>query len=165
MTAAELERLAREQRHVLLACARQRARTSEDAEDAVQQALTIAFAIRERIRPRSAVAYIAVIAQHEASRLGRLSDGLVSLDQPVASGQATRHDALPDHREADRDAVIDALSALRRAKPDQARALIARALGWRYREICDAFEWTYTKTNRCVTEGRADLRRRAGTGS
>jgi DNA-directed RNA polymerase specialized sigma24 family protein len=163
MTAAELELLACEQRHVLLTIARRRARTEQDAEDAVQQALAIAFTHRERIRPQTAVAYVGVIAQHEASRLRRLSDGLVSLDQPVASGQASRHDALPDDRQADRDAVIDALTALRRAKRDHARALIARALGWRYREICDAFEWTYTKTNRCVTEGRADLRGRDGT--
>ncbi len=35
---------------------------------------------------------------------------------------------------------------------------MARALGWRYREICDAFAWSYTKTNRCLTEGRAAAR-------
>jgi hypothetical protein len=31
------------------------------------------------------------------------------------------------------------------------------------REIGAAFGWTYTKTDRCLKEGRAALRRRAGT--
>src|SRR3954453_20513933 len=164
MTAAELERLARDQWPRLLAVARRHARTRADAEDAVQEALAIAFAIRERIRPQSATAYIAVIAKHEASRLGRRFDGLRSLDQPVPGTDGARAiDLLADHRQPDRDAVIDALSSLRRAKPDHARALMARALGWPYREICDAFEWTYTNVYRPVTEGRAALCEQAPT--
>ncbi len=161
MTAAELEHLAREKRPVLLANARRRARTSQDAEDAVQEALAIAFAVRERIRAPTALAYIAVIAQHEASRLRRHADRCWSLDEPVpGTNAASAFEVLADPRQADPDAVLDALSALRHAKPDHARALMARMLGWRYREICDAFQWSYTKTNRCVTEGRAQLRQR-----
>jgi DNA-directed RNA polymerase specialized sigma24 family protein len=161
MTTAELERLAHDQWPRLLAVARRYARTRADAEDAVQEALAIALAVRERIRSESAAAYVAVIAQHEASRFGRRFDRLRSLDQPVPGIEgASAIDVLADHREPDREAVIDALSSLREAKPDHARALMARALGWRYSEICDAFEWSYTKTNRSVTEGRAALRER-----
>ena len=161
MTAAELERLAREQRGLLLAMAQRRARTRADAEDAVQEALAIAFAVRERIRVSTAVAYIAVIAQHEASRLRRHADRLRSLDRLVpGAGGASAVDLLADARQPNPDAVLDALDGLRHAKPDHARALLARMVGLDYREICDAFEWTYTKTNRCVTEGRAQLRQR-----
>src|SRR3954449_11636292 len=160
MTAAELERLARDQRGVLLAFARRRARNRQDAEDAVQEALVIAFNHRERIRAQTAIAYVAVVAQHEASRLRRQSERLTSLDQAPAGSGLLRHELVADCRAADADAVIDALAGLRAIKPDQARALMARAVGWRYREICDAFAWSYTKTNRCVTEGRAALRER-----
>ena len=163
MTAAELERLAREQRPKLLALASRRARSRADAEDAVQEALLIAFTVRERIRPQSALGYIAVIAQHEASRLGRHAERLRSLDQPIAGNDGVcALDLLADPRQPDHDAVIDALVAMRQAKPDQAKALMARTLGWRYREISDTFGWTYTKTNRSVTEGRAALRQRIG---
>jgi DNA-directed RNA polymerase specialized sigma24 family protein len=159
VTTAELERLAREQRPALLACARRRARTNEDAEDAVQQALAIALGVRERIRAETAVAYISVIARHEAIRLSEERDRHRSLDQPLsANGRGNPHDVLADPRRVDVDAVIDALAALRDAKPDHARAMMARTLGWRYAEICEAFGWSYTKTNRCVTEGRAALR-------
>ena len=159
MTAAELELLAREQRATLLAFARTRARTREDAEDAVQQALTIALRVRERIHTATAVAYVGVIARHEASRLRAEAERHRSLDQPLAAtGPACLGDALADPRQVDLDELVDLLGALREAKPDHARALMARALGWRYREIAEAFGWTYTKTNRCVTEGRAVLR-------
>jgi RNA polymerase sigma factor (sigma-70 family) len=163
MTAAELERLACEQRRLLLTIARRRARSDQDAEDAVQQALAIAFTHPEHIRPQTALAYVAVIAQHEASRLRRQAERLRSLDQPLhADSPATAHDLIAEDRTVDVDALIDARDALGQIKPDQARALIARALGWRYREICDAFAWTYTKTNRCLTEGRQAVRQRLG---
>ena len=161
MTAAELERLAREQRPVLLAFARRRARNREDAEDAVQQALTIAFTHRKRIRPQNAVAYVGVIAQHEASRLRRQTERVWPLDRPLhGDSPTTGRDLIAEHRTVDLDALIDTRDALGQIKPDEARALMARALGWRYLEICDAFAWTYTKTNRCVTEGRAAVRQR-----
>lgn len=161
MTAAELECLARQSRQDLLAFAMRRARNYQDAEDAVQEALTIAFAVRERIRPDGAVGYIAITAGHEAGRLRTRAGRHRSLDEPLIGTPAwSLHDITPDPRHTSRDAVIDALDCLRCVKPDEARALMARALGWRYREICEAFAWTYTKTNRCVTEGRAAARRR-----
>lgn len=49
----------------------------------------------------------------------------------------------------------DRLSAL---KPDERRALGLLALGHSYREICRITGWTYTKVNRCLSEGRARLR-------
>ena len=161
MTARELERLVRAQRPALVAVARRRAGTREAAEDAVQEALTIAFRNRERIRPETALGYIHVIARHEAGRLRRRTVPTVSLDAPTPSG-ISRHELVADRRAVDHDAVLDALAALPEIKRDQARALAARMLGWRYMEIADAFGWSYTKTNRCVTEGRAAIRKALG---
>ena len=88
--------------------------------------------------------------------------GSVARQAAVADSPTSTHDLLADDRTTDLDVLIDARDALAQIKPDQARALIARALGLRYREICDAFAWTYTKTNRCVTEGRAAPREQLG---
>jgi DNA-directed RNA polymerase specialized sigma24 family protein len=118
MSAEELERLARDQWPRLLALARRHARTRADAEDAVQEAFAIAFAVRARIRPQTAVGYLAVIARHEASRLGRRTDGVWSLDRtlPGTDGLSAL-DLVADHRHPDRDAVIDALTACGRPNP------------------------------------------------
>jgi RNA polymerase sigma factor (sigma-70 family) len=43
-------------------------------------------------------------------------------------------------------------------KPDQREALGFFALGYSYHEICDITGWTYTKVNRCISEGRTGLR-------
>jgi DNA-directed RNA polymerase specialized sigma24 family protein len=43
-------------------------------------------------------------------------------------------------------------------KPDERTALMLFGLGCSYREIGELRGWTYTKVNRCVTEGRAALR-------
>jgi DNA-directed RNA polymerase specialized sigma24 family protein len=163
VTAAELERLAREHWPRLVAFAQRRCRSRDDAEDAAQEALVIAFRVRDRIRPQTAVGYLCVIALHEAIRLQRHAGRLRSLDQPIPdTGGLCPVDLIVDPRQPDREAVIDIVDWLRDAKPDHARALCARTLGWRYLEICEVFGWTYTKTNRCVTEGRAQARRRIG---
>jgi DNA-directed RNA polymerase specialized sigma24 family protein len=41
---------------------------------------------------------------------------------------------------------------------DERRALSLLAAGYSYREIGQLTDWTYTKVNRCVAEGRAALR-------
>jgi hypothetical protein len=50
--------------------------------------------------------------------------------------------------------------ALAQLKPQEIRALQLRAEGYSYREICQLTGWTYTKVNRCLTEGRRALARR-----
>ena len=48
-------------------------------------------------------------------------------------------------------------------KPQEIRCLLLRAEGLSYQEICDATGFSYTKVNRCMTEGRrAFLKRVAG---
>ena len=155
MTRRELERIAREQRSVLFAFARTRASSHHDAEDAVQEALTAALAARERIRSATAIAYIGVSARRAALHATRTSARTRSLDDPPLA--ASRHD-LADPRAADPDGRLDMLAGLRALKRDEARALAARMLGYSYREIAAAFGWSYTKTDRCIKEGRARLR-------
>jgi hypothetical protein len=54
----------------------------------------------------------------------------------------------------------EAMSGL---KPQEIRCLLLKAEGLSYREICEATGFSYTKVNRCITEGRrAFLKRVAG---
>jgi DNA-directed RNA polymerase specialized sigma24 family protein len=57
-----------------------------------------------------------------------------------------------------REWALDRARNLRRLKPDERRALILRAEGYSYAEICELNGWSYTKVNRCLAEGRARLR-------
>jgi len=52
--------------------------------------------------------------------------------------------------------------ALGRLKPQEATALVLRAEGLSYAEICKRTGWTYTRTNRAITEGRRALLQRLG---
>jgi DNA-directed RNA polymerase specialized sigma24 family protein len=47
---------------------------------------------------------------------------------------------------------------IRQLKPDERTALGLLGLGYSYEEISALRGWSYTKVNRCVSEGRARLR-------
>jgi DNA-directed RNA polymerase specialized sigma24 family protein len=55
--------------------------------------------------------------------------------------------------------VLEARERLGTLKPAERTALVLFGLGYTYREIGELTRWTYTKTNRCVSEGRAALRK------
>ena len=61
----------------------------------------------------------------------------------------------PEERVAERDVARRRLGAL---APDQRTGPGLLGAGFSYREIGRLCGWTYTKVNRCVTEGRAGLR-------
>ena len=54
--------------------------------------------------------------------------------------------------------VAEAARALAALKPQERRAIVLQAQGYSYAEICTLCGWTYTKVNRCLAEGRAQLR-------
>jgi RNA polymerase sigma factor (sigma-70 family) len=65
---------------------------------------------------------------------------------------------LPDELAVVSANVSEARHKLSQLKRDERRALSLLAIGYSYREICDVTGWTYTKVNRCISEGRASLR-------
>lgn len=84
-------------------------------------------------------------------------------DEPVlvpAADAALDPARLAERRERDAERTA-ALGAL---KPDERTALVGFAAGYSYREIGERCGWTYTKVNRCVSEGRAALRERSAAG-
>jgi uncharacterized membrane protein YgcG len=70
----------------------------------------------------------------------------------------------PSHELAERyDRLRLGAEALRRLKPQEVRCILLRAEGYSYQQICDETGYSYTKVNRCLTEGRrAFLERVAG---
>jgi hypothetical protein len=50
--------------------------------------------------------------------------------------------------------------AMRKLKPQEVRALLLKAEGYSYKQIQEITGWTYTKVNRCLTEGRHAFRKR-----
>ena len=134
-------------------------------EDACQLAWT--QFLRYQPEPReNVVAWLTVVARHEAYRLVREyksalpASSITAIDE---DGKTTGFD--PDLAVGpDRDPLLEhdareALAALAKLKPAQRAALALKVAGFRYKEIqslCGGK--TYTWVNRHITEGRAALR-------
>jgi RNA polymerase sigma factor (sigma-70 family) len=131
----------------------------DDADDAFQRALEIALEKAPTTDLDELVPWLRTVIKHEAFALTRkrTKAALVS-DQPKLLEHAhIAPSAAEDAEVAERLAV--AAEALRQLKPQEARALRLKIEGYSYREICAQTGWSYTKVNRCLTEGRASLRR------
>jgi RNA polymerase sigma factor (sigma-70 family) len=68
----------------------------------------------------------------------------------------------PEERVWRDETLMDRRRDLAALKPDERQALWLLGLGLSYDEICEATGWTYTKVNRCLSEGRSALRRAEG---
>ena len=66
----------------------------------------------------------------------------------------------PDETLERRESLAERRRLLATLKRDERRALWLIGLGFSYAEICRLTGWTYTKVNRCVSEGRSALRGR-----
>jgi RNA polymerase sigma factor (sigma-70 family) len=127
----------------------------DDALDAYQRALEIYVRRLDSLDPATEIAWMKVVVKHEALAVRRQrAEALpvedVDFDLDAAEAQRPVDDLL-----AGRERVRRSAEALRRLKPDEARALVLKAQGLSYREIGEKLQWTYTKVNRCITEGRA----------
>ncbi len=138
----------------LLRTARRYSLCPDDAQDAYQRALEIFMRHAERLDPDRAAAWLHVVVKREAhairsSRQRHVASDDVSFDEHEARSLPT-----PDERLATFDLIGRSAEALKRLKPQELRALWLRAQGHSYNEICVMTGWSYTKVNRCLTEGR-----------
>ena len=94
-----------------------------------------------------------VVVKHEALavRRGRaaVSGEEVDLDAVPAVAQRSVEERFESSERVERSAEV-----MRQLKRDEARALMLKAEGLSYTEIGERLGWTYTKVNRCITEGR-----------
>jgi RNA polymerase sigma factor (sigma-70 family) len=141
----------------ILATARRYSATPEDAEDAYQRGLEILLTKAPTTEEDELVPWLRTVVKHEAFAIRRqreratptTEDG--EMADPPGSETAT-------HEQAERyERLRLGAEAMRRLKPQEVRCLVLKAEGYSYREICEVTGWTYTKVNRCLTEGRRAL--------
>ncbi len=156
-------RTIREHAPALLRTARRHSLCADDAHDAYQRALEIFLKRASSVDPETVDRWLHVVVKHEAMAVRRARLELVGTEEALLDA------ALSDGAEGAEDRVLrwERLSrsaeALQRLKPQELTALWLKASGLSYAEIADRQGWTYTKVNRCVTEGRrAFLARYAG---
>jgi DNA-directed RNA polymerase specialized sigma24 family protein len=141
-----------------LSVARRHSLCDDDAWEALGRSFEIALRRRNRIRPETAGAWFATVVRHEAMRVRRGRYRELPIDAAAYEPPAEQPDP-----EREPDPRLPALrAAMRQLKPDERRALILfygmDADGRRYRRIMRITGWSYTKVNRCLSEGRATLR-------
>ncbi|MEO8687041.1 MAG: sigma-70 family RNA polymerase sigma factor, partial [Solirubrobacteraceae bacterium] len=138
---------------LLLRIARQYALCADDAHDAVQRALEIYMRRVESLDPATELAWMKVVVKHESLAVRRARAGVASedvdLDAVPAAAQRSIEERFESAERVERSAEV-----MRRLKRDEARALMLKAEGLSYNEIGERLGWTYTKVNRCITEGR-----------
>jgi RNA polymerase sigma factor (sigma-70 family) len=160
--AAALELLTRHGSQIL-ATARRYAATPEDAEDACQRGLEILLTKAPSTSEEELIPWLKTVVKHEAFALRRQRErhSPVTDDGELRDRPAT---AAVTHEQAERlERLRQGAEALGHLKPHEIRALVLKAEGFSYREICAMTGWSYTKVNRLLTEGRrAFLRRVSG---
>jgi RNA polymerase sigma factor (sigma-70 family) len=152
--------LARRHGAQILATARRYAATPEDAEDAYQRGLEILLTKAPTTREDELIPWLKTVVKHEAFALRRQRDR----HSPVTDdGHLSDRPTPPaiTHDQAERlETLSQGAEALARLKPHEIRALVLKAEGYSYREICELTGWSYTKVNRLLTEGRRAFLRR-----
>src|SRR4051812_12367853 len=143
----------------LLRTARRYSLCADDAHDAYQRALEIFLTRAARLRRDTIVNWLHQVVKNEALAVREARRRLVASEDVEPDGNAVS----PEDRVVSLDRAQRAAEALARLKPQEVQALWLRAQGLSYHEIAERQSWTYTKVNRCLTEGRkAFLERYAG---
>ena len=139
----------------LMRVARQWSLCQDDALDAYQRVLEIYVRRIDAVDPVTEISWLRVVVKHEALAVRRLRAESVMAEDIDLDGHAPESQRPVDELLAARERVSRGAEALRRLKPDEAKALMLKAEGHSYKEISEQCGWTYTKTNRAITEGRA----------
>jgi RNA polymerase sigma factor (sigma-70 family) len=137
----------------LLRVANQFSLCHDDALDAYQRGLEIYLRRLDTVEVATEGAWMRVVVKHEAMAIRRARAQSVGRDDvDLDASVAVARDV--DEEVAGGERVDRSVEALRALKPDEAKALMLKAHGLSYQEIGRRFGWTYTKTNRAITEGR-----------
>jgi RNA polymerase sigma factor (sigma-70 family) len=129
----------------ILATARRYSSSDQDAEDAYQRGLEILITKAPTTAEDELVPWLKTVVKHEAFSIRRqreraapVTDDGELRDPPAPSGT-------PHERSERYERLRQGAEALRRLKPQEVRALLLKAEGYSYEEICSITGWTYTK--------------------
>ena len=151
---AALELLARHGAQIL-ATARRYAQTPEDAEDAYQRGLEILLTKAPTTREDELLPWLKTVVKHEALAIRRQRERHSPVTDDGELGERGTP-AAATHDQAERyERLRQGAEALRQLKPQEIRALLLKAEGYSYAEICEITGWTYTNGCRCPKNARA----------
>lgn len=138
----------------LLRTARHYSLCADDAHDAMQRALEIYLRKLDDDEVATEAAWLKVVVRHEAMAVRRLRSESVGSDDVDFDTRADEDLRPVEDRLFGAERSARSAEALRRLKPDEAKALMLKAEGLSYAEIGARHSWSHTKTNRAITEGR-----------
>ena len=139
----------------LVRVAQQWSSCADDALDAYQRALEIYVRRLDRVDERTELSWLRVVVRNEALAVRRQRGEALPVEEADLDGRPADDQRTVEELVTGSERVERSAEALRRIKPDEARALILKAQGFSYDEIGRSLGWSYTKVNRCITEGRA----------
>ena len=147
----------------MLATARRYSANAHDAEDAYQRATEILLTHEPTGSDDDLCRWLRTTVKHEALAIRRRQDRVLPSGPPERVKIHGVNPADTEERAERFERLRQGAQALGRLKPQEVRCLRLRAEGYSYREICELTGWSYTKVNRCLTEGRrAFIERLAG---
>ena len=138
----------------VLSSARRYACCPDDAEDAYQRALEILLTKAPTTCEDELLPWLKTVVRHECFALRKKRERDVPVEHDALDGLAGSEAHAADDRAERYDRLRVGAEALGRLKPQETRALLLKAEGLSYQEIAAQTGWTYTKVNRCLTEGR-----------
>jgi RNA polymerase sigma factor (sigma-70 family) len=147
----------------LLRLARRHSLCTDDAYDAYQRGLEIFLKHAPRLEPATAHQWLHTVVKREAWAVREQRQRLLGADEADLDRLEARDSPSPEDRVLAFDDVARSAEALQRLKPQEVQALWLKASGRSYAEIAEELGWTYTKVNRCITEGRKSFLDRYAT--
>ncbi|MCO5314596.1 MAG: sigma-70 family RNA polymerase sigma factor [Solirubrobacterales bacterium] len=148
---------------VLRSTARRYSICTDDAEDAFQRGLEILLEKAPSTDLRELVPWARTVIKHEALAVRRERERMLCRPASIEPDQDWV-DLIPSGREdigeqvVGREKIARSREALARLKPNELKALTQLAEGYSYAEIGAMNDWTRTKVNRCLAEGRSSFR-------
>jgi RNA polymerase sigma factor (sigma-70 family) len=146
--------------------ARRYSMCSEDADDAYQRGIEILLSKAPTTDLRQLLPWSRTVIKHEALAIRKTRERVLNQPVPVSHDEQGedwiqlipwRGDG-PDEQAVRRERVARSREALALLKPHELKALTQLAEGYSYAEIASLNDWTRTKVNRCLAEGRARFR-------
>src|SRR4051794_3185623 len=146
-----------------MSTARRYSATAEDAEDAYQRGLEILLTRAPSTSEDDLLPWLKTVVKHEAFAVRKQRWRTPPVSAVFDDGEEPAEPAAPGSADEDaerRERLRLGAEALGRLKPQETRALLLKADGLTYKEIQEETGWTYTKVNRCITEGRRSFTER-----
>jgi RNA polymerase sigma factor (sigma-70 family) len=139
---------------------------ADDAEEALQRGLEILLLKAPSHDPRELIKWTQTVVKHEALAVRRERERILA--GPAAAAAADGEDWVallpapadgPAEQAERREEIARSREALQALKPQELRALTLFGEGYSYAEIGEITDWSHTKINRCLAEGRERFRK------